>query len=175
MIMREGMFPVRLIKEKYPNVIVLADAKIVDGGDIESADAFEAGADIVTVLGVADDATVQAVVNTAKKFGKKVMADMICIADVKKRAIELDAMGVDYICLHTAIDVQSTGKTPFDELAQVMTVIKHAKSAVAGGINMSTIPLAKKYGTEIVVAGGALTKAADLRAAVAEMEKAIKS
>lgn len=175
MIMREGMFPVRLIKEKYPNVIVLADAKIVDGGDIESADAFEAGADIVTVLGVADDATVQAVVNTAKKFGKKVMADMICIEDVKKRAIELDNMGVDYICLHTAIDVQCTGKTPFDELAQVMTVIKHAKSAVAGGINMSTIPLAKKYGTDIVVAGGALTKAADLRVAVTEMENAIKS
>ena len=175
MIMREGMFPVRLIKEKYPNVVVLADAKIVDGGDIESADAFEAGADIVTVLGVADDATVQAVVKTAKKFGKKVMADMICIVDVKKRAIELDAMGVDYICLHTAVDVQSTGKTPFDELAQVMTVIKNAKPAVAGGINMSTIPLAKKYGTDIVVAGGALTKAADLRAAVTEMENAIKS
>jgi 3-hexulose-6-phosphate synthase len=175
MIMREGMFPVRLIKEKYPNVVVLADAKIVDGGDIESADAYEAGADIVTVLGVADDATVQAVVKTAKKFGKKVMADMICIEDVKKRAIELDAMGVDYICLHTAIDVQSTGKTPFDELAQVMTVIKNAKPAVAGGINMSTIPLAKKYGTDIVVAGGALTKAADLRAAVTEMENAIKS
>jgi len=175
MIVREGMFPVRLIKEKYPNVVVLADAKIVDGGDIESADAFEAGADIVTVLGVADDATVQAVVNTAKKFGKKVMADMICIEDVKKRAIELDAMGVDYICLHTAVDVQSTGKTPFDELAQVMTVIKNAKPAVAGGINMSTIPLAKKYGADIVVAGGALTKAADLRAAVTEMENAIKS
>jgi 3-hexulose-6-phosphate synthase len=103
------------------------------------------------------------------------MADMICIADVKKRAVELDNMGVDYICLHTAIDVQSTGKTPFDELAQVMTVIKNAKPAVAGGINMSTIPLAKKYGTDIVVAGGALTKAADLRAAVTEMENAIKS
>jgi 3-hexulose-6-phosphate synthase len=40
MIVREGMFPVRLIKEKFPKVTVLADAKIVDGGDIESEDAF---------------------------------------------------------------------------------------------------------------------------------------
>lgn len=175
MIMREGMFPVRLIKEKFPKVTVLADAKIVDGGDIESEDAFDAGADIVTVLAVAEDATIQAVVNTAKRLGKKVMADMICVTDVKTRAVELDIMGVDYICLHTALDVQNTGKTPFDELEQVMTVLKNAKAAVAGGINMSTIPLTKKHGAEIVVAGGALTKAPDLRAAVLEMENAIKN
>ncbi len=175
MIMREGMFPVRLIKEKFPNVTVLADAKIVDGGDIESEDAFDAGADIVTVLGVADDATIKAVVNTAKKHNRKVMADMICIEDVRKRAIELDKLGVDYVCLHTAIDVQGTGKTPFDELEQVVSVLKHARSAVAGGINMTTIPLAKKFSPEIVVAGGALTKAEDLRAAVIEMETAIKN
>ena len=175
MIVREGMFPVRLIKEKYPNIIVLADAKIVDGGDIESGDAFEAGADIVTVLAVAEDATILAVVNTARKYGKKVMADMICVNDVGKRAVELDNMGVDYVCIHTALDVQNTGKTPFDELAKVMMVLKNAKVAVAGGINMGTIPLTKKYGPEIVVAGGALTKAANLRAAVIEMEEAIKS
>lgn len=175
MIMREGMFPVRLIKEKFPKVTVLADAKIVDGGDIESEDAFDAGADIVTVLGVADDATIKAVVNTAKKHDRKVMADMICIDDVRKRAIELDKLGVDYVCLHTALDVQGTGKTPFDELEQVAAVLKHAKSAVAGGINMNTIPLAKKFSPAIVVAGGALTKAEDLRAAVIEMETAIKN
>jgi 3-hexulose-6-phosphate synthase len=174
MIMREGMLPVRMIKEKFPNVIVLADAKIVDGGDIESGDAFEAGADIVTVLAVAEDATIQAVVNTARKFEKKVMADMICIEDVKKRAVELDQMGVDYVCLHTALDVQNTGKTPFDELSQVLSVVKNAKTAVAGGINMKTISITKEIGPEIVVAGGALTKALDLRAAVIEMEKAIK-
>jgi 3-hexulose-6-phosphate synthase len=174
MIMREGMLPVRLIKEKYPQVVLLADAKIVDGGDIESGDAFEAGADIVTVLAVADDATIQAVVYTARKYGKQVMADMICVNDVKKRAIELDRMGVDYVCIHTAIDVQSSGKTPFDELAIIMPVLKKAKAAVAGGINMSTIPLAKRFGPEIVVAGGALTKATNLRAAVVEMEEAIR-
>jgi len=175
MIMREGMFPVRLIKEKFPKVTVLADAKIVDGGDIESEDAFDAGADIVTVLGVADDATIKAVVKTARKHGRKVMADMICIEDVKTRAKELDKLGVDYICLHTALDVQNTGKTPFDELAEVVTVLKNARSAVAGGISMNTIPLAKKFSPEIVVAGGALTKAPDLRAAVVEMENAIKA
>ena len=114
MIMREGMLPVRMIKEKYPGLVVLADTKIVDGGDIESEDAFEAGADIVTVLAVSADATIRAVVNTARKHGKKAMADMISVEDVAKRAVELDQLDLDYICLHTAVDVQNTGKTPLD-------------------------------------------------------------
>ena len=32
MIMREGMLPVRMIKEQFPNVVILANAKLVDGG-----------------------------------------------------------------------------------------------------------------------------------------------
>lgn len=174
MIVREGMLAVRLIKTHYPNVIVLADVKIVDGGDIESADAFEAGADLVTVLAVADDATIESVINTAKKHGKQVMADLICINDVEKRAKELDKMGVNYICVHTAHDVQNSGKTPFDELKRVMAVLQNAKAAVAGGINNKTIRLAKQIGPDIVVAGAALTQASNLRAAVIEMKNALK-
>ena len=175
MIVREGMLAVRLIKASYPNVVVLADAKIMDGGYIESEDIFEAGADMVTVLAVADIATIQAVVNTARKHGKQTMADMICVSNVEKRASELDNIGLDYICIHTAIDVQNTGKTPFDELAKIMKVLKNTKAAVAGGISIKTIPLIKKIGPEIVVAGSALTKAANLRAAVVEIEEAIKN
>jgi 3-hexulose-6-phosphate synthase len=152
---------------------VLADTKIVDGGDIESGDAFEAGADIVTVLAVADDVTIQAVVATARKYGKKVMADMICVDDVVKRAIELEQLGIDYICVHTGVDVQRTGKTPFDELIQIMGVLKKSKAAVAGGINMKTISTTKAIGPEVVVAGGALTKAPNLRSAVIEMQNVI--
>jgi 3-hexulose-6-phosphate synthase len=175
MILREGMHPVRIIKEKYPALTVLADTKIIDAGNIESADAFKAGADIVTVLAFAQDATIRAVVKTARDFGKQVMGDMVCVQDVTSRAVELDDMDVDYICLHTAIDVQNTGKTPFDELARVKMVVKKAGTAAAGGINLNTIPLAKKYQTDIVVVGTALTEASDLRAAAQEMIWTIKN
>ncbi len=174
MIMREGMVPVRMLKASFPNVIVLADCKIVDGGDIESGDAFASGADIVTVLGVADDATIQAVVRTARQHGRQVMVDMICIDDIAQRASQLDKMGVDYICLHTGVDIQKAGATPFEGLARLMPAVKNAKAAVAGGINLATIPLVKKLGPEIVVCGSALTKAPNLRAAVMAMQSAIK-
>ena len=55
-----------------------------------------------------------------------------------------------------------------------MTVLKTAKAAVAGGINMKTIYATIKIGPEIVVVGGALTKAPYLRAAVIEMQKVIQ-
>ena len=51
-IMKEGMNPVRALKKEYPNLCVLADTKIMDGGKIECQDVCEAGADIVTVLAV---------------------------------------------------------------------------------------------------------------------------
>lgn len=173
MIMREGMLPVKKIKAKFPDVIVLADTKIVDGGDIECGDAIEAGADIVTVLALAADETIKAVINTARKHGKESMADMISVEDVAARAIQLEKMGIDYICLHTALDVQNTTKAPLEDLVKVKEVIKVTKTAVAGGINMQTIYPTKEISPDIVVAGGSLTKATDLRKSVIEMKNVL--
>jgi 3-hexulose-6-phosphate synthase len=177
LIVREGLLAVRLIKASYPDVAVTADLKIVDGGGVESADAFAAGADLVTVLAVANNETIEAVAATARKFGKQVVADMICVPDVEKRALELDNMGLDYFCIHTAADVRNMPdnlKTPFDELTRVMRVLKNSKTAVAGGVNINTIPLVKKIGPEIVIVGSALTNSANLRAAVVEIQEALK-
>lgn len=173
LIMKEGMVPVRLIKKTYPNVTVLADTKIVDGGDIECADACEAGADIVTVLALADNETVKAVIDTAHKFGRKAMADLICVTDIQKRARELEAMGMDYVCVHTAVDVQKLGKTPLDDLKELVAAIPPHKAAVAGGISMKTLDAYKALNPAIVIAGGSLTNAENLHEAVTEMKKAI--
>ena len=51
-IIEEGMRPVREFKKHFPDIEVLADAKIMDAGELEAETAFKAGADIVTVLGL---------------------------------------------------------------------------------------------------------------------------
>ncbi len=51
LIIKEGVGAVRKIKNIFPFLKILADLKIADGGYYESQLAFEAGADIVTVLG----------------------------------------------------------------------------------------------------------------------------
>lgn len=50
-VIEEGMAPVKAIKAAFPQIEVLADAKIMDAGEFEADKCFEAGADIVTVLG----------------------------------------------------------------------------------------------------------------------------
>ena len=57
-IIEQGMLPVRTIKGTFPELTVLADAKIMDAGEYEADKCFDAGADIVTVLAVANNATI---------------------------------------------------------------------------------------------------------------------
>lgn len=45
--MKEGLAPVYHVKQRYPNLCVLADTKIVEGEAMECEDACKAHADIV--------------------------------------------------------------------------------------------------------------------------------
>ena len=155
-IIEEGMVPVKEIHKTFPEIEVLADAKIMDAGEFEADKCFEAGASIVTVLGVSHDETIQGVVRSAKNHNGKVMVDMINVHDLATRTKEIDEMGVDYICVHTAFDVQQSGQDPLEELKIVNKVINHAKSAVAGGVKLETIQDIVNEGADIIVVGGAI-------------------
>ena len=173
-IMKEGLAPVYRVKQKYPNLCVLADTKIVDDGAMECEDACKAHADIVTVLAMADNATIKEVVETAHKFKKKVLADLICVNDIKKRAKELIALGVDYIGVHTGVDMQQQGRTPLHDLEELSAAVPHTQTAVAGGIKLSTIEAYVRLQPEILIAGGALYMQKDIRGAVIEMKGYLK-
>ena len=173
-VIEQGMVPVKVFKEKFSGIEVLADAKIMDAGEFEADKCFEAGADIVTVLGVSNNATIEGVVRSAKRYGRKVMVDMIEVKDLATRTQEVDQLGVDYICVHTAFDVQATGKDPLDELKVVNKVIKNAKSAVAGGVKLTTIDAIVEEGAEIIVAGGAICNAEDPADMAQKMKERMK-
>ena len=173
-VIEQGMVPVKVFNEKFSSIEVLADAKIMDAGEFEADKCFEAGADIVTVLGVSNNATIEGVVRSAKRYGRKVMVDMIEVKDLATRTQEVDQLGVDYICVHTAFDVQATGKDPLDELKVVNKVIKNAKSAVAGGVKLTTIDAIVEEGAEIIVAGGAICNAEDPADMARKMKERMK-
>lgn len=159
--MQYGMEAVRTIKTAYPSLEVLCDAKIMDGGAYEANIAFEAGADYVTVLGVTDDLIIQDCVKTAKKAGRRVVVDMICVSDLKQRMETIEAMDVDVIAIHTGLDQQAVGRTPLDDLKETRQYVKHTALAVAGGINLETIDEYMKYQPEIIIVGSGIVKADD--------------
>ncbi len=173
-VIEEGMVPVKEFKKYFPNIEVLADVKIMDAGEYEADKCFEAGADICTVLGVSHNETIEGVVRSAKKYGKKVMVDMIAVENLAKRAQEIDLMGVDYICVHTAFDVQKLGQDPLNDLKIVNAVIKNAKSAVAGGVKLETIDAIVQEGAEIIVVGGAICNAKDREIYAKEIKSHLK-
>ena len=174
-IMKEGVAPVRALKEKYPHMTVLADSKIMDGGALEAADLCEAGADIITVLAVSDNTTVQEVIDTAHKYGRKVLVDLMCIQDIPARSKEVADMGADYVCVHTGTDMQKRGRTPLRDLQEITSAIDPSKAGVAGGVNMATLDLYKALNPGIIIAGGALYNAPDIRQAVIDMKEALNA
>ncbi len=171
MIMAEGMSPVRAIKDAYPSLTVLADLKIADAGEHEAKIGFDAGADIVTVLGVVDNATIEGAVRS----GGIVMADTISVVDVAARARELVDLGVDLICVHTAYDRQASGADPLAELAEVVEAIGPDQSAVAGGINADKAARLLRYRPAVVVVGGSITGAPNVRTAAEEIRGILDS
>ncbi len=169
LIMLEGVQAVTKIKKAYPQVEVLADLKIVDAGEHEAKIGFDAGADIVTVLGVSNDATIQGVVSQARRFERQVMVDLITIKDVQQRATELEVLGCDYVCVHTGTDAQEQGHNPLAELALVSETLQQTKVAVAGGIKPTTLPDIILHQPAIVVVGGYITNHPDKRQAVLDI------
>jgi len=173
-VINEGLHAVRAIKDAFPNLKVLADLKVMDAGGYEVMKAVEAGADIVTVLGVAEDSTIRGAVEEAAKTNKKILVDMISVKNIEERAKELDALGVDYICVHSGYDTQAEGKNSFEELTAIKRVVKNAKTAIAGGIKLSTLPEVIAAKPDLIIVGGGITGHEDIKAAASQMQQLIK-
>lgn len=161
MIIQEGMRAVRAIREALPHHQVLADAKIMDAGVYEADLTFDAGADYCTVLGVTDDLTIKACLEAASAKGAGVFVDLICVPDVTQRTRELEGFGVELIAVHTGVDRQAEGVTPFAEFLQVKAASTSSVISVAGGINEETIGQYLAEGCDIVVVGAGITQAPD--------------
>jgi 3-hexulose-6-phosphate synthase len=173
-IIRDGVEAVRRLRAAFPRLALVADLKIMDGGEYESSLAFEAGADWVTVLALADQVTIAQAVKAARSYKAKIMTDMIGVADIAGRAAAMEALGADCVCVHTAIDVQHTGRNPLAELREIKGVLARAGSAVAGGVDQSTIAAVSRESPDIVIVGGGITRQADPRAAAQAIRRGMK-
>ncbi|MGI6608282.1 MAG: 3-hexulose-6-phosphate synthase [Erysipelotrichaceae bacterium] len=156
-IFRYGLSFVKEVKEMFPNIKILADMKIMDGGYYNALMGFEYGADVVTVLGVSDSETIIKSTNVAHSNNKKVMVDFLKVDDISGKLELCEKVGVDYICVHSGIDEQSKGIKPNDNLKNIINLVKKCKVAVAGGINETTLENICKLEPEIVIIGAAIS------------------
>src|SRR3990170_3475850 len=168
----EGVESVRALRRAFPNRTIVADLKIMDTGALEVEIAAKAGANVITVMGVTDDATITEAVKAARRYGAKIMIDLMRVKDKPKRAKELQALGVDYLNMHVSIDEQMIAHTPLEELKAVCKA-SDIPVAVAGGLNSETVAQAVEAGARIIIVGGAIIKAEKVVEATRAIRRAI--
>ena len=174
-IKHNGINLLKTLREKFPNNKILVDLKTMDAGYYEAEPFYKAGADICTVLGTADIGTIKGVIDVANAYGKEAQVDLINVADKGARTKEVAALGAHIIGVHTGLDQQAAGQTPFADLGLVAGFGLPVKVSVAGGIKPATVQQVVKAGATIVVAGAAIYGAADPAAAAAEITALARS
>jgi 3-hexulose-6-phosphate synthase len=168
-IKHNGIKLLETLRAKFPNNKILVDLKTMDAGYYEAEPFYKAGADICTVLGTADIGTIKGVIDVANKYGKMAQVDLINVKDKKARTLEVAKLGAHIIGVHTGLDQQAAGQTPFSDLSMVTSLNTGAKVSVAGGVKANTAAQVVEAGADIVVAGAAIYGAADPAASAAEI------
>lgn len=107
LIYKHGEQAIKQFREKFPQILLLADMKIADRGKEASKIAFQAGADWVTVLAGTNRNVIHTVCSTAHDMGKKVMLDLIDASSLGQSAMEAQNLGIDALLFHTTTE----GKT----------------------------------------------------------------
>ncbi len=102
LIKSEGLDVVRALRKEFPEHTIIADMKIMDAGRVEVETAAKAGANVVTVLGAASDATIAECVEAGRSY------------------------------VHTAIDVQMTGGDPLETVRAVAAAVEVPVAVAGG-------------------------------------------
>ncbi len=157
LILAEGLHGVQALRREFPTAPIVADLKTMDGAGLEAEMMFQAGANMVVVMGQAHDASILEQVKMAKRYNGKVMCDVMLCADKPGRARQAEEMGVDYIIVHTGFDERNLikGLSPLDDLAPVLQAVTIPVQAV-GGLSIDQAIQTLEMGAQIVVFGAPL-------------------
>ncbi|MFH1022416.1 MAG: orotidine 5'-phosphate decarboxylase / HUMPS family protein [Planctomycetota bacterium] len=159
LIKSEGLDAVRSLRKEFPRIFLVADLKTMDTGRLEVEAAAKAGANLVMVMGVAPLSTLRECAEAGANYGVKIGVDFLGVADAPALAKRLLDIGIDHVSVHTGVDEQMEGKTPFDAIRAIrpMPLVIGA----AGGLHSGNAGEAVRAGADVIVVGGAITKSED--------------
>ncbi|MGI9427597.1 MAG: orotidine 5'-phosphate decarboxylase / HUMPS family protein [Bythopirellula sp.] len=163
LILAEGMHGIRALRERWPDVPIVADLKTMDGGFLEAEVMAKAGATHVVVMAQAHEATIREVVRAGNDLGIQVMGDNLACEDMVAGARYLEDLGCDYIVHHIGYDERRSYSaqgqrmpSPLDQLKEVVAAVDIPVQAV-GGLEIEQAIQTPEYGAALVVLGAPLT------------------
>ncbi|RLQ93807.1 3-hexulose-6-phosphate synthase [Falsibacillus albus] len=160
-----GMRSVKELKEAFPHKTIVADIKTMDNANYEAELCFEAGADVMTVMGAASASTIEACISKAKEYGKEVMIDLLNVAQDQKQHLAVWEEAI--LCEHVSKDDQelSGKKNDFNS-----SVFLGKRLAVAGGITEQSMQNLSGLKPEVVIIGSAITKSENKKEAALRLK-----
>lgn len=155
-----GLEVIRAMRAEFPAMPILADMKTADTGELEASLAMDAGADLVAVLGTADDTTIQGAIHAARSRNKSIVVDLISVVDKVGRARFVRDMGADLVEFHSGADERTRPDYSFSAL---LSAAKESgvPFAFASGVDIRSIAAVKAAGAHVAVVGSSIYRSAD--------------
>ena len=145
-----------------PGTKIAVDLKTLDTGALDVELAHKAGADIVSIAGIAEEETIDSALAKAKSFGMRIVVDSIGVMriDGLLEALEdkislYNLEGGDAVLeYHIPVDLQTKTR----DFGQVEMIYErsHVPIAVAGGLNEHFIPDVLDAGASVCIVGRAI-------------------
>jgi 3-hexulose-6-phosphate synthase len=181
LIIAEGMYGVRALRQRFPQTPIVADLKTMDGGYLEAEMMAKAGATHVVVMARAHEETIRCVVKAGRDFGVQVMGDNMVCDDMVAGAKRLEDLGCDFVIHHIGYDERrgiaargSRMPSPLDQLRAIVEAVSVPVQAV-GGLTLEQAVRTPEYGAPLVVLGAPLTIDADaFKTASGDVESSLR-
>jgi 3-dehydro-L-gulonate-6-phosphate decarboxylase len=170
-----GLDAIHGIREVCPDKLILADFKTPDVGGIEAAMAFDAGADMITVIGGAATATIEQAYAVARERGKEMLMELTGVRDILARATEWRSIGINRLVYHREWDAQTAGREWRQEDKDIISQLIDMgyKITVTGGLTLELLPFFADLPVSILICGRSIREQPDPRMAAREIRLAI--
>ena len=167
-----GMRAIESLRDAVGTTTLVADCKIMDCGYTVAMMATNAGADGVTVQGVAPRATLEAVCRAAQEQNAFVMVDGLGVTDIGHLRAQLQGLLVDHVIIHFGKDEQALHEAIPVEKIQYAADESLPPLAVAGGLSPINLrPIIREAQVDLIIVGGAIVASQDPASIVAALRQ----
>ncbi|MDM8214450.1 orotidine 5'-phosphate decarboxylase / HUMPS family protein [Enterococcus hirae] len=149
-----GLEAVREIKKVIGTSQLLADIKTIDEGEYEFRQFFDAGADILTVMGASSPETLEICYQVTQEYEKEMLIDLLeCSAErIAKIAHFKEAIYGMHFSKDSGRDIDVVKEV--NQFIRTHPAIK--RLALAGSLNLEKVKKLQKTPLEIAIVGSAI-------------------
>lgn len=158
LILEHGVRAIDEFRTKFPKATILADTKIIDRGQTISELMFTHGADWITVMGGASKRVIHNVANSAERYNKEIMLDLLDSPAPGQSAMEAKTLGISAVLIHKHTSDDETAFLDRWEMVHGNTELPIFVSTDTDKESIKKIIALKPSG---IVIGRAITEASD--------------